>query len=618
MQRILHILLNDKLLGYACLLFVSVVYVYFILILDGVLDEGDAITHFQISMASWSDPGLFLHHWGKPVFTLLSSPFSQAGFTGLLIFNALCGSLVGYACWRILIRSGIPAAWAVIIPVAFTPVFITSIIAGHTEISFAAVLVTAIWLVFKERPILGALIVSFLPLVRTEGFLIIPCFGLLFLLHRNWRAVLALGAGCALYSLIGWGYYGDLFWIITENPYRGAEGIYGSGNLWHFFDHRQALIGDVLSILFVLGLAGLVTGIIRKQVKLLDHWLLIVLAPLIIFVAFHTYAWYTGSFGSLGMLRVIACIAPLIGLIAMNVMRLYEVVSPNNSAIRATIIGVLVVVLMARVPFSMRQKLNPPKTQIAGMMDEVGNWWESSNYTEGVVFTYHPYLAFEMGIDRYDTTVVKDINWLQHDPPSEKVASGDIIFWDAHFCPNEGGVSLDHLMNDPGLKLLKVFVPKDELIVLGGYEMATYVFVRNSEMGSAEWISDTIASGPQLEMLSNEFMIHGENAEDDPKIYRNALTYEVSELFRWPVCKLRLTYRGTPIEGATLYITQSDEMDSYLYRWRDVSAGIGVLETYLKPPRSETEKIRVYLLDTSATSSPIDEYTLELIHYESN
>ena len=34
--------------------------------------------------------GLYLDHWGKPLFTLLASPFAQLGFAGMKAFNALC------------------------------------------------------------------------------------------------------------------------------------------------------------------------------------------------------------------------------------------------------------------------------------------------------------------------------------------------------------------------------------------------------------------------------------------------------------------------------------------------------------------------------------------------
>ena len=50
--------------------------------------------------------------------------------------------------------------------------------------------------------------------------------------------------------------------------------------------------------------------------------------------------------------------------------------------------------------------------------------------------------------------------------------------WDAHFGPNEGRVPLETLMNQPYLKLLKVFRPDQPFTVLGGYNYEVYVFRR--------------------------------------------------------------------------------------------------------------------------------------------
>jgi len=54
---------------------------------EGILESGDAISHYQLSRYSWKYPLHLLDHWGKPLFTLLSSPFAQLGFNGYLAFG---------------------------------------------------------------------------------------------------------------------------------------------------------------------------------------------------------------------------------------------------------------------------------------------------------------------------------------------------------------------------------------------------------------------------------------------------------------------------------------------------------------------------------------------------
>ena len=56
---------------------------------DGTADNGDSVQHYLISKYAWQHPVLFLDHWGKPLFTLLSSPFSQFGMEGMKVFNLI-------------------------------------------------------------------------------------------------------------------------------------------------------------------------------------------------------------------------------------------------------------------------------------------------------------------------------------------------------------------------------------------------------------------------------------------------------------------------------------------------------------------------------------------------
>src|ERR1700751_4484090 len=56
---------------------------------------GDCYAHYKIAHYAFKYPRLFLDLWGKPVFTLLSSPFAQFGFIGIKIFNILCALASG-------------------------------------------------------------------------------------------------------------------------------------------------------------------------------------------------------------------------------------------------------------------------------------------------------------------------------------------------------------------------------------------------------------------------------------------------------------------------------------------------------------------------------------------
>ncbi|NNK80780.1 MAG: hypothetical protein HKO93_04710, partial [Flavobacteriales bacterium] len=81
----------------------------------GLLDTGDGIAHYQIARFSWSHPELFLHHWGKPLFTLLSSPFAQIGFNGMITFNLICAALTGYYLLKLSKSFSIERAWVALL-----------------------------------------------------------------------------------------------------------------------------------------------------------------------------------------------------------------------------------------------------------------------------------------------------------------------------------------------------------------------------------------------------------------------------------------------------------------------------------------------------------------------
>ena len=48
---------------------------------------------------------------------------------------------------------------------------------------------------------------------------------------KKYKAMLFLVTGFLFYSLIGSFYYDDFWWVIHNNPYTGAQHIYGHGGL---------------------------------------------------------------------------------------------------------------------------------------------------------------------------------------------------------------------------------------------------------------------------------------------------------------------------------------------------------------------------------------------------
>ena len=73
---------------------------------EGLLEMGDGVQHYQIARFSWRHPELFLDLWGKPLFTLLASPFAQFGHTGVVVFNTVVAVISGLIGVRALRTAG--------------------------------------------------------------------------------------------------------------------------------------------------------------------------------------------------------------------------------------------------------------------------------------------------------------------------------------------------------------------------------------------------------------------------------------------------------------------------------------------------------------------------------
>ena len=121
--------------------------------------------------------------------------------------------------------------------------------------------------------------------------------------------------------------------------------------------------------------------------------------------------------------------------------------------------------------FDLHVRLDEPQA----LVKNVCKWIKSENYDKGMVYYYDPMVCFLLDKDPKDSTQIK---WLFNfkDDPDKNMPENSIIVWDAHFGPNEGGMPLQGLKDKRKLKLLKVFKPRVEFKVLGGYVYEIDVF----------------------------------------------------------------------------------------------------------------------------------------------
>ena len=230
-----------------------VVFLYYFFS-PGVYGSTDNVTHFLYSRYAFQYPVFFLHPWARPLYTILSAPFAQFGFKSVQLLNVLLGMATAYYCYRIAKILDIHPSLPVILFVCFMPLYFIMMPTALTEILFSFVLVISFFLFLRRYFVAAAVVISFLPFARSEGFFLLPFYFLAFLYVKKYRAIPFLVVGTLLFSLAGWHYYKDFFWVFTQFPYQLHHPIYNQqGDLLHFLIYRDEIIGLPLEILFIAG-----------------------------------------------------------------------------------------------------------------------------------------------------------------------------------------------------------------------------------------------------------------------------------------------------------------------------------------------------------------------------
>lgn len=439
---------------------------------------GDHYEHYKLAHFGWKYPKMLFNHWGKPVFTILISPFAQFGINAARVYNVLMAILTAFLTWKLAMLFKFKYSWLVIIFVLFTPIYFASMFAVLTEITFSFFLVFSVLLFFKERFILSALVLSFLPLVRTEGIILWPIFILAYSLKKQFKALPFLAVGFLIFSALGRLYHSDFWWLITEMPYTGnAKDLYGSGSLMHFVNHTPNITGGPIGIIFVVGLVALIISWLKvKETKLNEWFFFILLIPgsFLTFFAAHSFVWWQGMGNSLGLIRVIAAVSPLAALTALyGLQSLLKIHFKYQKVVAVILIlGISIWIIIDGIQKHKKGfYLGKPEM----VLEKAIEFIKDNNLIKYKIYYFDNYINFRLNMDPNDP---KQAQWYVQNKkhPALGIPDSSIIIWDAHFGPNEGGVQLDILENEKDLHKLKVFKPAVPFKLLGGYDYQVIIF----------------------------------------------------------------------------------------------------------------------------------------------
>ena len=426
-------------------------------------DSGDSLLHFLYSKGSFSHPEFFLHHWAKPVFVLASAPFSQFGFKGIILFNCLMVALITHFTFLTARALHLKYAWLVFVLILSCPLFLKLAFSGLTEYLFGLVLIISVYLAIKSRYLAAVIVVSFLPFVRSEGLIVLGVFGLFLVFRRRFVLLPLLLTGHLVYSLAGFFYYRDFFWVFTKIPYRNLGSPYGSGKLFDFVHRLNYVIEKPVFVLLVIGLAALFIRLLPGRPKREGDGGLWLFGGLFmaVFIA-HSLFWWLGIFNSMGLPRVLIPLVPVIALIALAGIGTVSS-GLGKSGRRALIVIILVVVSV--YPFTHREKGVVFNQDMFRLPDnelierEVVPWLKSTtgNFNGKLFYYSHAYFSLALHLDHFNDSCHRDLLRLSGEVPPK----GALVIWDDWFSVVENGVTLERLKNMGSLKILREFETHD-------------------------------------------------------------------------------------------------------------------------------------------------------------
>ena len=457
--------------------------VFFVIIAvlsDGVYGGADNYTHYRLARYAFRYPEFFLDHWGKPVYTTLSSVFAQFGFNGAKVFNIICGLLTAYLLFLISRSLNYKLPILAIILLCSMPLYFLMMISSLTEILFSFIITLSTWLFLGKRYYVFAMVASFLPFVRTEGFFLLPIFAMALVAEKKIKAIPTLLTGTIFYSLVGSFYYDDILWVFNRMPYvDGAKHLYGSGALLNFVNSYKEITGLLPAILLVAGIAILIYQSFQKskQIDVIKFEWLLVFLPFFVYLSMHSWLWWQGRGSSLGLIRVMSAVLPLAVLLCMKPINLIFEKLPNLY-LRIIAIGILIF-LIAREP--LRRNIIPYRLSGSeAMVKEASDWMVRSEFFGKKIYYNDPMFCFFLDINPFDMNKIQE-HVPDREHPELSIAEGEIVLWDAHFSPNEGKLPLERLKDNPHFAMVKKFEPAQSFKVLGEHDYAIYIFRRNDK-----------------------------------------------------------------------------------------------------------------------------------------
>lgn len=445
---------TEKRLLYSLLGVILIIVIGILVVSDGFSGGTESLNHFKLSRWAFSNPEFFLNNISKPVYTILSAPFALLGFKSFQLFNILIGIATGYISYLVAKELKMKSPILAIVICCFTPVFMINLFSGATEILFAFTAILATYFLVKEKYIIGAIVVSFLPVIKNEGFLLILIYGYYFVHKKHFKEIIYTLSALVLFSIIGLIFGKNPFWLFADLSKLLEYSPTSQGGLFQLATRSPGFFGIPNEIFFVTGLIAGLSLYIRQKREYSKEFLLIVLPFLIYFIG-HSLSSWSGIGGLQGTSKNMAAIVPFMAIMATRGLYIFAkmfliIFKIEWIRIAALVIGVASVI---HIPFAI-QNYPIALDSESFAINTASKWTQNQNTKASCIYYSHPSFFYFLNSNIHDQKKHQIVN-----NSLNNLKTGDLFIYDEHYS-NLTGIKINKLIENPEFELLRVFDPK--------------------------------------------------------------------------------------------------------------------------------------------------------------
>jgi hypothetical protein len=550
------------------------IQVFFLLFSESTYGYGGLENIFQYRDAKFSFEYPKLLFGGNSFYTLLLAPFSKFGYFIAKGFNLLLAVFTLLISARIVNKLFPGRDFFTLILIAFSPVFFQLSASCLPDILFGFLLVAAIYLFIINRFFFSALVISFVPFVLPQGFLILLVFAVVFILNQTYRFIPFLLTGIVLYSIVGFVVFGNFFWFLQNFQ----ENMEEARSFPHHVLNIPGALGISLTILAVTGLIYMVYEVYKKfRLRNQNTLHYILIAGNILTFYFNTF-FFRESSNNPDFVSATGAIIPLLAFTGMKTVEISTKFLKKNYL---TTVLFSVFMLFQVIQLFVQNNLLLKATQEEQLMEKSAAYLRYNEQGSKLIY-FNPLLAHFLEFDPFDESPAA-CSVFDNQQPSNSMDWGDILVWDSGFGSKTGSLELKNLEKDPFLKKVMSFKAHESETNSGEKNYKVCIYKKADEKEDSKKISDHYKSILSFEKYLDERVkeVDGmkiwelDSSQDyspsirfSPEVVTRKEFYEISANFKYKTLQ--------SVEGAEVLFVVSVESGGetlYYYKTDLVSGG---------------------------------------------